>query len=154
MFIITTCLTLQSNSYQQFCNREQWVIQYNEWCFLYLWVVDDKLLQTIRHHMSGSLVAAIPNIGHQVLPLESSSNSVVNTLWFPPAFLSTKIPKSSSIISFNPYSFFLTECPNKFTRSMRRLILSQTLCSFKRYYVNLGWAYFLNFVNCSDLSIN
>lgn len=37
--------------------------------------------------MSGSLVATITNIGHQVLSLEPSSHSVVNTLGFTPVGL-------------------------------------------------------------------
>lgn len=56
-------------------------------CKSYLDIVDNKLLETIRHHMSGFLVAAIPNAWHQILPLEFSSHSVVNTLWFPPVWL-------------------------------------------------------------------
>lgn len=40
-----------------------------------------------RQHMSGSLVATISNIGHQVLSLESSSHSVVNTFRFTPVGL-------------------------------------------------------------------
>lgn len=43
-----------------------------------------------RQHVSGSLVATITNIGHQILSLESSSDSVVNTLWFTPVGLQKK----------------------------------------------------------------
>ena len=30
------------------------------------------------------LVAAVPNFGHGSLPLESPTNTIIDTLWFPP----------------------------------------------------------------------
>ncbi len=56
----------------------------------YLDIVNNKFLKAIRHHVSCPLVAAITNAWHQILPLKSSSNSVVNTLWLSPVFLKTK----------------------------------------------------------------
>ena len=49
--------------------------------------MDNKFLETIRHHVSCFLVASITNAWHQELSLKSSSYPVVNTLGLSPAFL-------------------------------------------------------------------
>lgn len=55
----------------------------------YLEIVDNKLLKAIRHQVSCFTVAAITNTWHQILALEPTSNPVVNTFGFAPAFLFT-----------------------------------------------------------------
>lgn len=47
--------------------------------FQILQVGNDNSLQSVRHHVSGSLVGSVTDRGHGGLTLESSSDSVVNT---------------------------------------------------------------------------
>jgi len=58
--------------------------------YTYSYVVYKDFTEFGRQHVSGSLVTTITNIGHQILSLESSSDSVVNTLWFTPVGLQKK----------------------------------------------------------------
>ena len=41
----------------------------------------------VTHAMFGFFVAAITNRRHQILPLESATDSVINTLWLSPVWL-------------------------------------------------------------------
>jgi hypothetical protein len=49
----------------------------------------NELTEAIGTHVSGLCVASITNIWHQVLTLESSSDSGVDTLGFSPAYSDT-----------------------------------------------------------------
>uniref|UniRef100_A0A2M4D122 Putative secreted protein n=1 Tax=Anopheles darlingi TaxID=43151 RepID=A0A2M4D122_ANODA len=42
-------------------------------------VVDDELLEAARQHMTGALVRAVSDVRHQVLSLEATTHSVVDT---------------------------------------------------------------------------
>lgn len=53
----------------------------------HLHVIDDKLVEPIRHDVPGLLVAPIANAGHLSLTSKSPSHRVVNTLRFAPAWL-------------------------------------------------------------------
>ena len=53
----------------------------------HLHIVDDKLVESIGHHVTCLLVRAIPNTGHQILTLEPSTYSVINTFRLPPVNL-------------------------------------------------------------------
>ena len=53
----------------------------------HLHVIDDKLVEPVRHDVPGLLVAPIADAGHLSLPSESPSHRVVNTLRFAPAWL-------------------------------------------------------------------
>jgi len=50
-------------------------------------VVHQKFLEAIGTHVLGFLVASVTDIGHFVLALEATANSVVNTLGFSPVGL-------------------------------------------------------------------
>jgi hypothetical protein len=50
----------------------------------YLDIVDNNFEEMVGQHVSGLLGTTITNVGHQVLALESPSDSVVNSLGFPP----------------------------------------------------------------------
>merc|ERR1711931_183855 len=47
-------------------------------------IVDDELTKAIRHHVSCFGVASVTDAWHEILSLESSSNSAVDTLGFSP----------------------------------------------------------------------
>ena len=47
-------------------------------------VVNYEFKETIGHHVSGVTVASVSNSWHEVLSLESTSHSVVNSLGFSP----------------------------------------------------------------------
>ena len=47
-------------------------------------VVDDKLVESVWHHVTRLLVGAISDAGHEVLTFEPSPHSVVNSLRLPP----------------------------------------------------------------------
>ena len=53
----------------------------------YINIVDEHFLEAIGTDVSAFAVASITNVGHQVLTLEPSSHSVVNSLRLAPAFL-------------------------------------------------------------------
>lgn len=50
-------------------------------------VVDDELLEAVGEHVAGLGVGTVANVGHQVLALKATSDTVVNTLGLAPAFL-------------------------------------------------------------------
>ena len=53
--------------------------------------MDNDLLETVWANVLGLVVAAITNIGHEILSLEATTNSVVNTLWFAPVRLQKSV---------------------------------------------------------------
>jgi hypothetical protein len=50
-------------------------------------VVDDELLEAVGEHMTCFSVGAITDVWHQVLALETTSDTIVNTLGFTPVLL-------------------------------------------------------------------
>lgn len=56
-----------------------------------LHVGHEELLEAVGHKMAGLLVGAIANVGHGNLALEATTDTVVNTLWLPPAGLETRV---------------------------------------------------------------
>jgi len=54
-------------------------------------IMDKELLEPIRHHVSLFFVGSVTNVGHQVLALEATAYSVVNTLGFTPVRLKQKM---------------------------------------------------------------
>lgn len=50
-------------------------------------VVNKEFLETIGQHMAGTLVRAVTNVWHQVLTLEATAHSVINTFWLAPVWL-------------------------------------------------------------------
>jgi len=50
-------------------------------------VLDEECLVSRRHHVAGLLVRSKTDRGHDGLSLEASSNSVIDTLGFPPCRL-------------------------------------------------------------------
>ena len=53
----------------------------------HLHIIDDKLVESVGHHMTSLLVGAIAYTGHEVLTFEPSPHSVVDTLRLPPVGL-------------------------------------------------------------------
>ena len=70
------------------CPRGVWIGGSTDQSSTNLHIVDNKLVESIGHHVTCLLVGAIPNTGHQILTLEPSTNSVVNTFRLPPIDLS------------------------------------------------------------------
>lgn len=58
--------------------------------FEFLDVVNEELLEAGWEHMESTLVGTVTNIWHQVLALEATTYSVVNTFWFTPFVLNWK----------------------------------------------------------------
>lgn len=56
-------------------------------------VVDEELLEAGRQHMTGARVRTVTDVGHQVLALEATTHSVVNTLGLAPVGLHTEETK-------------------------------------------------------------
>lgn len=50
-------------------------------------VVDGELLESIGEHVAGLGVRTITDVGHQVLALEATSDTIVNTFRLTPVFL-------------------------------------------------------------------
>ena len=50
-------------------------------------IVDQELLESIRHNVPLFFSCTITNVWHQVLALETTTHSVVNTLWSTPVLL-------------------------------------------------------------------
>ena len=53
----------------------------------YFNIVDDKLEEAIWKQVSGLSVGTIANAWHQIKTLEPTTHTVINTLWFAPAWL-------------------------------------------------------------------
>lgn len=59
-------------------------------------VVDQELLEAVGEHMAGALVRSVTDVWHQVLTLEATAHSVVNTFRLTPVGLQTKKEDSIS----------------------------------------------------------
>lgn len=49
--------------------------------------MDEESFVTRRHKVAGFLVRAVANGWHSSLALESSPHSIIDALWFPPAWV-------------------------------------------------------------------
>lgn len=74
--------------------------------FIYLNIVYKDLSESSWEHVTGLFVASITNVGHQILSLETSTNSVINTLGLTPVSLQRK-KKEKFLI--HPYPKSLTK---------------------------------------------
>ena len=80
-------VTVSSQLYQ--ISKEQ--IFFISVALSYCNIMDKELLEPIGHHVSLFFVGSITNVGHQVLALEATAYSVVNTLGFTPVRLKQKM---------------------------------------------------------------
>jgi hypothetical protein len=64
-------------------------------------VVDDELLEAIREHMTGLSGRAITDVWHQVLSLEATSDTIVNTLGFTPVLLQIERNRQNTVQVYN-----------------------------------------------------
>lgn len=55
--------------------------------------MDENFSESIGKHVFGEFRRPITNVWHQDLTLEASSNSIIDTLWFTPVWLSNKKKK-------------------------------------------------------------
>ena len=79
--------------------------------------MDNKLLQAIWHHVPSFSVATIANAWHQILPLEPTPDSVVNSFGLAPVglqiFKQNKILFQSNVRTTLPYLLELAPILNK-----------------------------------------
>lgn len=50
-------------------------------------IVDHEFLESVGHQMSGLFVGTVTDRGHRELSFETTTNSVIDTLWFSPCCL-------------------------------------------------------------------
>ena len=54
---------------------------------LYLYITDRDFLESITAYMTMGSLGSVTDVGHLELSLKTTTDSVVNTLWFTPANL-------------------------------------------------------------------
>lgn len=73
-------------------------------------IVDQEFLEASWEHVAGALVGTITNVWHQILSLEATTYSVVNTLGLAPFVLhETKSFYCNFLFMINIYSSALTD---------------------------------------------